>query len=189
MRPQMVVGRRDDLRLDARPLAQLARDLRERRAVPKPLRSHEMEAEVEVAEPEPVLAAPPARRRERVPALAGAAPAALVVDEACERVEQRVEVGRDVQPEDLEVVADVADDGQLTGREDVRETSREAGAAASAREQDDLHAVTARSERVRGPRSAAWRSRSAAVSTSAASSGIATGANPSSRKRAALPGP
>ena len=56
-----------------------------------------------------------------------------------------------MQPEDLHVVADVADDGELAGREHVVEPSREASAAAPAREQDDLHAGTARSARVRGP--------------------------------------
>ena len=58
---------------------------------------------------------PPRARdgRERLPRLAGPAPAALLVVEACERVEDAVEVGRDRHPEHLEVVADVADDRQI----------------------------------------------------------------------------
>ena len=55
-----------------------------------------------------------ARGFERLPRLAGAPPAALRVVEAGEGVEHGVEVGRDVQPEHLEVVADVADHRQLT---------------------------------------------------------------------------
>ncbi len=99
-----------------------------------------MEAEVEVAEPEPVLPAPAAHRFERLPGLAGPAPAALRVVETGEGVEDRVEVGGDVQAEHLEVVADVADDGQLPGREHVVEAGRELGAADAAGEEDDVHA-------------------------------------------------
>ena len=50
--------------------------------------------------------------------LVGPPPAALRVDQIAERVEQAVEVGRDVEPEDLDVVADVADHGQLARLED-----------------------------------------------------------------------
>ena len=52
---------------------------------------------------------------ERVPALALAAPPAILVDQARERVQEAVEIGRDVQPEDLEVVTDVSDDGEVAG--------------------------------------------------------------------------
>ncbi len=80
-----------------------------------------------------------AGRLERVPASRRHRPQpSLGVDEAAERVEQAVEVGRDVEPEDLDVVSDVADDRQLPGLEDRREPTREACAAAAARQQDDL---------------------------------------------------
>ena len=82
-----------------------------------------MEAEVAVAEPEPRLAAELAGRLERVPGLVGAAPAALLVGDARERVEDAVEVGRDVQAEHLDVVADVAYDGDVV-RVDDSETRR-----------------------------------------------------------------
>ena len=45
--------------------------------------------------------------------VAADAPAAFGVDQAAERVEQRVDVGRDVEAVQLEVVADVGDDGEL----------------------------------------------------------------------------
>ncbi len=67
------------------------------------------------------------------------------------RVDEAVEVGRNVEAEELEVVADVPDDRELSGLEDVGEASREARAAAPSGQQDDLHAGTARSARVRGP--------------------------------------
>ena len=159
-------------------------------AASEQLRPDEMDAEIAVAEPEPVLPAPVRRGVEGVPRLVGPPPATLRVDEPAERVEQAVEIGRDVEPEDLDVVADVSDDRELARLEHVREAAREASAAAAAREQDDLHAGTARSARVRGPSLAASRSRSASESTSSSSSGIETVANGAcARKRSALPGP
>ena len=62
-----------------------------------------------------------------------------------EAVEDGVEVGRDVEAEHLEVVADVADDRQLARREHVVEPGRELGAADAAGEENDLHAVRAAS--------------------------------------------
>ena len=177
------------------PTPACGRDLRgylgQRSAVAKRARAHEVEPDVAVTEPEPVLPTEARRRLEGVPGLAGSPPAALVVDEPAERVDEAVEVGRDVEAEDLDVVADVADDRELSGLEDVVEASREARAAASSGQQDDLHAGTARSARVRGPSTAAVRrSRSTSKSTSSSSSGMATVANGAcARKRSALPGP
>ena len=51
-----------------------------------------MEAEVEVTDPEPVLTAPLGRGSERVPCLARPPPAALVVTQPGERIEDAVEV-------------------------------------------------------------------------------------------------
>ena len=44
-----------------------------------------------------------------------------------------------MEAEDLDVVADVSDYGELVLAEHAGETAREAGAAAPAREEDDLH--------------------------------------------------
>ena len=100
-----------------------------------------MEADVEVTEHEPALAAPGAGRLERLPCLAGPPPAALRVVQAREPVEDGVEVGRNVEAEHLEVVADVADDRELARREHVVQPSRELGATDAAGEKNDLHAV------------------------------------------------
>ena len=80
-----------------------------------------------------------ARRLERLPRLAGPPPAALGVVQPGEAVEDGVEVGRDVQAEHLEVVADVADHRQLARREHVVEPGRELRAADAAGEEDDVH--------------------------------------------------
>ena len=58
--------------------------------------------------------------RERVPGLSRSTPAPLLVVESGERVEHRVEVGRDVQAEHLDVVPDVPDHCELARREHIR---------------------------------------------------------------------
>ena len=140
VRAQPIVGRRKDPRADARACCDLRGDLGQRRAVAQRARAHEVEPDVAVAEPEPVLPTEARRRLEGVPRLVGSPPAALGVDEPAERVDEAVEIGRDVEAEDLDVVADVADDRELAGLEDVVEASREARAAAAAGQQDDPHA-------------------------------------------------
>ena len=113
-------------------------------AAPRPqrLRADEVQPEVEVAELEPVLAAELADGLERVPGLVRAPPAALLVVQPGERVEDRVEIGRDVQPEHLDVVADVADHRDVTRLDDLDEPLDEPCAAHAAREDDDLHVFT-----------------------------------------------
>ena len=133
------------------------------------------------------------RRLERVPALVRATPTPLLVGEACKRVEDAVEVRRDVEAEDLEVVADVPDHRELGRVDHVDEPAKEARTADSAAEDGDLH--RARAASVRGPTRSSSRSRSAIESTSSARFGIAAGTTSAPivwacvRKRAALPGP
>ena len=116
MGAQPIVGRGEEAGSELDACAERGRDLGERRTVAQGSSAHEVETDVAVAEPEPVLASPRRGRLERVPRLVGAAPTALSVDQPGERVEQAVEVGRDVEPEDLDVVADVSDDGELVRR-------------------------------------------------------------------------
>src|SRR5215210_5360326 len=79
---ERVVGRRQDRRADAERLREPSGDGRERIASAQRARADEMEAEVEVAEAEPVLAAERGDRLQRVPGLACASPAAFLVVEA-----------------------------------------------------------------------------------------------------------
>ena len=160
----------------ARPAARREprRHRRQRLSGAKRLRTDEMKPEVEIAEHEPALASPRTNRIECLPCLTCAAPATLRVVEPSQAVEHGVEVGRDVQPEHLEIVADVADHGQLTGSEHVVETRRELGTADAAGEQNDPHTRNGASARVRGPPRPATRSRSSGVSTSSRRFGRST---------------
>ena len=141
-----------------------------------------MEPEVAVAEPEPVLAAERGDCAERLPRLSGAAPAALLVVQAGEGVEDAVEVGRDGESEHVEVVADVPDHGHAGRIDGADEPAREAGAADAAGEERHLHSASRppTAAWVRGPARRPIRARSSSVSTSSARFGItaATAATP-----------
>ncbi len=93
-RTQRVVrrGQQGALR-SPRAVASLCGDLGERHTFTQELCAHEMQPEIAIAEPEPGVAAHGANGFERVPRLAGPAPAAFVVGEAGERIEDAVEVG------------------------------------------------------------------------------------------------
>src|SRR5205814_5566631 len=99
LRPEPVVGRRKQAHTQAEPLGEPRRHGRERLAAAERLRPDEMEPDVAVAETEPRVAAEASRLLERVPRLVRAAPAALLVAEAGEPVENAVEVRRDVPAE------------------------------------------------------------------------------------------
>ncbi len=154
-----------------------------------------MQADVAVAEAEPRLAAELAGRGERVPGLVGAPPAALLVGHARKGVEHAVEVGRDVEPEHLDVVADVADHRDVVRVDDRHDAPKEARAADAARQHGHSHAaaprrIAASTARVLGPTRPASRSRSATVSTSSIRFGASTARDgPSAANRAALPRP
>src|SRR5262249_42937525 len=71
--------------------------------------------------------------------LIGAAPALLRVDPAAQRVHDGVQVGADVQAEQVDVVAGVADDRDLSIWRSCLQAAQEAGAAHAARENCDAH--------------------------------------------------
>ena len=76
-------------------------------------------------------------RRHKGPGLAAPTPAGVGIVEAGEGVEQRVEIGRDRQPEMLEIVAGIGDNGQRAGRQDAIEAERQFGAADPTRQRQD----------------------------------------------------
>ena len=158
-----------------------------------------MQPEVAIAEREPVLAAKPADGLERVPGLAAAPPAALLVGKACERIEDRIEIRRDVEAEHLDVVAYVADHARHGRARDVDYAADEARAAYASREDGDVQTAllssSTRQACVRGPARSCSRVRSSIVSTSLARLGTKTEMTsrpseaPCTRKRSELLGP
>ena len=101
------------------------------------------------------------------PGLLAPAPAGLLVDHAGQRVEHRVDIGRDVQAQVLEVVAGVDDDGQALAQSRASPTTSLAPPTA-AREHDVRAAALARSsEQVLGlGRTSAAAGRVSAVQSS-----------------------
>src|ERR1700722_8435546 len=95
-----------------------------------------MNRKVAIAKAKPILAA---KRRERFherPCFVLPAPAELRIVEAGERVHQRVGVGRDMQAEMLEIIADIGDDDEILRLRDPAQAQRELGAADAAGERD-----------------------------------------------------
>ena len=72
-----------------------------------------MNREVAVAKAEPILAAERGQRFHERPRLVLPPPSQLRVVEAGKRVHQRVGVRRDMQPEMLEIVADIGHDEEI----------------------------------------------------------------------------
>jgi hypothetical protein len=92
-----------------------------------------MQSQVAIAEAEPRLAAEGGNRLERLPRLAGAAPAALLVVHAGQRVKDGVEIRGDVESEYVDVVSHVADDRDGSRADQLNESAYEPRAADAAR--------------------------------------------------------
>jgi hypothetical protein len=106
--------------------------------------------EIPVAKAEPVRAgAVSGKLRQHGEGLPGPPPALLLADPAAERVHDRVKVRADVQSEQRDVVAGVADDGDLGFRCGRHEAAQETCAADAAGQNGDAHAgsLPGRSER------------------------------------------
>jgi len=90
--------------------------------------------EVAVAEGEPGVVAEAGEGFEGVEGVAADAEAALLVGQAGQVVEDDIDVRRDVEAEELGVVADVGDDGDGLPADDSQEALEEAGGADAAGE-------------------------------------------------------
>src|SRR5437016_4337864 len=100
-----------------------------------------MQTEISVAEAEPRLAAERRHGLEGLPGLARTAPAALLVVQPGKRVEDGVEIGGHVHPEDVDVVADIAHDRHVCRPGDLDDAAHEPRAADASGEDDDLHGI------------------------------------------------
>src|SRR5689334_3969298 len=99
-----------------------------------------MHGEIAIAEPEPSLATKATDSLHEIPALAGAAPAAFHVGKTAECIDDRVDVRRDMQPELLEIITGVDDDGEV-GADRPFQPQRKLGAADAAAQSDHGPAV------------------------------------------------
>ena len=120
-----------------RAAAKSGHDVGQAGAQPQSFGAQDMGGEILVAELEPEIATVAADRVERVPGVAGDAPAGGRIGDPGQRVEDRVEVGADPQPEELEIVGGVDDHGQVAGRQFPGQALGELGAADAARQRHD----------------------------------------------------
>src|SRR3546814_2414199 len=94
------------------------RDDRGQRIAPLPsLAPQHMQREIAITELKPVLAAQRSHRAHEAPALGFTAPALRGIGLAGQRIEQRIDVRRDREPEMLEIVAGI-DDGRYRRSEE-----------------------------------------------------------------------
>ena len=113
----------------------------ERIARAEHLRTDDVGGEVAVAEAEPLGS--DAVRRELLldrEGLVRTPPALLLVDATAEGVHHGVEVGADLQPEQMDVVTGVADDRDVRVGRGLLETAEETGAADAAGQNHNAHA-------------------------------------------------
>src|SRR4030095_6717709 len=101
-----------------------------------PPRALAIDAQIAVPEPEPRLAAQLLEHAHEGPGLVATPPALLRVLAPGERVEERVEIGRHVQPEMNEIVAGVDHAGELPRRQYAVQPERELRAADAAGQRD-----------------------------------------------------
>ena len=186
-RSQPIVRRRQDRHLEPECGRELRGHRGKRLSRAQSLRAHELQAEVAVAEPEPRLAAEDFDGCQRVPRLVGPPPAALLVGQVGQRIDDAVEVRRHGEAEHVEVVADVDDRSDAGRIHRIDEPAQEARSADAAAEDRDLHP---RYARVFAPTRSRTRSRSSHVSTSSRKPGRSSRRAPSnSSNRDALPAP
>src|ERR1017187_10837825 len=96
-----------------------------------------MGCEIKIAETKPRRLPKLLHALQAAEAVAVHAPAALLAEQVRQSVEHRIDVGRDVQPPPLDVVAGIDDDREVLRRDHLLQTLHQLGAAGSARENDD----------------------------------------------------
>src|SRR6516165_6409508 len=97
----------------------------------------DMQREIAIAEPKPVLTAERANAIHKRPRLVAPAPAGGGIVDARKNVGQRVDIGRDAQSKILEIVASICDYEQFAGRQDEAQAEHQFGAADPAGQRHD----------------------------------------------------
>ena len=138
-RAHRVVAHRQHARPHAKPRAQIRGDRRQSLAGAQATRAFDVHSEIAIAETEPSLTAQRAKRLHERESLVATPPAKLGIGNARQRVHHGVYIGRDTKTEMLEIVAGVADDKQLVGRQHATEAERQLGAPDTAGQCDHGH--------------------------------------------------
>jgi hypothetical protein len=138
-RPHRLIRHRQHGGLHAEPVRDRAGHLGQHPSLAEEARSVQMRGQIAIAEIEPRRFAKARHPTKGVKRLVGQPPAACEVDHAGERVADRVEVGRNVEPPDLRVVARVDDDGQIARVEELGEPPHQLRGARAAREGHGVH--------------------------------------------------
>src|ERR1700722_11542511 len=97
----------------------------------------DMQREIAIAEPKPVLAAERTDAVHERPRLVTPAPAGNGIVDIREDIGQCVDIGRNAQSKMLEIVACIRDHEQFVGRQDAAQTERQFGAADPAGQRQD----------------------------------------------------
>src|SRR6516162_9091937 len=84
----------------------------------QPCRAQDVHCEVAITKPKPSLPTEVVKLFHEIPSFVGASPAAVWIGESTERVKNRIEIGRDVQPKVLEIVARIHDHRESPGLKD-----------------------------------------------------------------------
>ncbi len=134
-----IVRHRQNVRSDTKTARHRSCEFRQRGSATQRLRSLDMHGEIAITQPEPGFATEIAKRRHEVPGFISTTPAALDIAEATQRVDDRVDIRRNMQTEVLEVVACIDDNGQVRTDQAI-EAKRQLGAADAATQRDDRFA-------------------------------------------------
>ncbi len=124
-RPHTVVGHWKQPGRDSERTGEPRGDFRQTLTFAQQSCSLDMDRQIAVAEPEPSLATQLAKSSHEGPGLVAASPAHLLILESCQRIHQRIEVGRDMEPEMFKIVTRVRDNRQSAGGQDASEARSE----------------------------------------------------------------
>ena len=112
-RAHRIIAHRQHARPHAEAPAEVLGDHRQCFTGPQSARALDMHRKIAVAQPEPGLAADRRQRFHERPGLVMTAPAELRIGKPGQRVHHRVDVGRNGEPEMVEIIARIGDDQQF----------------------------------------------------------------------------
>ena len=160
-----IVRHRQNLRGNSELPGRMRRKLGQALPRTQPVGAQDVHGQIAIAKLKPGLAPQLAQRTHHLPCFLRPPPSPLRISDAAERIKYSVEIGRDVEPEMLEVISGVDDHRQLLGIERAIKAEREFGAADATAQREDMTGGYARIHR--NISSFLFRTSAAAVSAGA----------------------